>query len=209
MLTPQYSYLSLGCSKRAEQAMLNYAKSLVGKPFSNIGMARSILFPRQTDDASFFCAGKLFNRPQTPCTPPTRQGNLDQTTSCRVFLLVFFILLTFIAPVCLCAELVAAVLKRGGLMSPNSNPGAATPQSLHRLYKNQAAATANPYTLRQFNTSGAKDTEKHNLLGFQGILDQQPNTVASRAPSMSRKRGDSPPRASFRCVSVNSTSMGR
>ena len=29
-------------------------------------------------------------------------------------------------------------------MSITSNPGAATPQSLHRLYKNQAAATANP-----------------------------------------------------------------
>ena len=68
---PQYSYLSLGCSKRAEHAMLNYAKSLVGKPFSNIGMARSILFPRQTDGASFFCAGKLLNRPQTPPILPT------------------------------------------------------------------------------------------------------------------------------------------
>ena len=56
---PQYSYLSLGCSKKAEQCMLNYARSLVGKPFSNVGMARSIVFPRRTDGESFFCAGTL------------------------------------------------------------------------------------------------------------------------------------------------------
>lgn len=53
---PQYSYLSLGCSKRAEQTMLAYARTLVGKPFSNVGMARSILYPRTTDNSSFFCA---------------------------------------------------------------------------------------------------------------------------------------------------------
>ena len=41
--------------------MLNYAKSLVGKPFSNVGMARSIVYPRQTDDSSFFCAGAPLN----------------------------------------------------------------------------------------------------------------------------------------------------
>ena len=60
--------------------MLAYARTLVGKPFSNAGMARSILFPRQTDGSSFFCA-----------------------------------------------ELVASVLKAGGLLSQSSNPGAATP----------------------------------------------------------------------------------
>lgn len=53
----QYSYVQLGCSKRAEQMMLSYAKTLVGKPFSNAGMARSILFPRQSTGDSFFCAG--------------------------------------------------------------------------------------------------------------------------------------------------------
>ena len=53
----QYSYVQLGCSKRAEQMMLAYSKTLVGKPFSNSGMARSILFPRQTTGDSFFCAG--------------------------------------------------------------------------------------------------------------------------------------------------------
>ena len=47
--------------------MLNYARSLVGKPFSNIGMARSIVFPRHTDGSSFFCAGKLTIRLNLSC----------------------------------------------------------------------------------------------------------------------------------------------
>ena len=168
LVLSQYSYLSLGCSKKAEQTMLNYARSLVGKPFSNVGMARSILFPRHTTEESFFCA-----------------------------------------------ELVAAILKRGGLMSSTSNPGAATPQSLHRLYKNQAAVTANPYTLRQFSASGVQDSERQRLLGFQGLMDRPASshsypTSSSVSSAVSRKRGDSPPRASFRCVSVNSaTSRAR
>lgn len=37
--------------------MLAYAKSLLKKPFSNVGMARSIMYPRVTDGESFFCAG--------------------------------------------------------------------------------------------------------------------------------------------------------
>lgn len=157
---PQYSYLSLGCSKRAETAMLNYARSLVGKPFSNVGMARSILYPRKTDEESFFCA-----------------------------------------------ELVAAILKKGGLMSSTSNPGAATPQSLHRMYKNQAAATANPYTLRQFKNPSYGDAERSRLLGFQGMMNKPVSAQQSAHTMTSRKRGVSPPRASFRCVSTNSMSF--
>ena len=56
-----YTYLQLGCSKAAEMAMLSYAKSVVGKPFSNAGMARSILYPRKTTGESFFCAGMNVN----------------------------------------------------------------------------------------------------------------------------------------------------
>ena len=52
---------------------------------------------------------------------------------------------------CVCAELVAAVLKEGGLLDPISNPGAATPQGLHELYRGRATTTANPYLLRQAN----------------------------------------------------------
>ena len=83
---PAYTYLSLGCSKAAEQRMLSFARAQVGKPFSNAGMARSVVWPRASDYHSFFCA-----------------------------------------------ELVAAILKTGGLMSQDSNAGAATPYSLFCL----------------------------------------------------------------------------
>ena len=103
-LARRYSYLQLGCSKSQELAMLRYASSCVGKPFSGTAMARSLVCPRQTDGSSFFCA-----------------------------------------------ELVAAVLKEGGLLDSVSNPGAATPESLHALYKARATTTANPFLLRQAN----------------------------------------------------------
>lgn len=64
---PKYSYLSLGCSKNAENVMLNYAKGLVGRPFSNSGMMRSVIFPRITDDSSFFCAGASINTARSLC----------------------------------------------------------------------------------------------------------------------------------------------
>jgi hypothetical protein len=44
--------------------------------------------------------------------------------------------------------LVAAILKEGGLMEKDSNPGSATPELLYRLYKGRAACTGNPYVLR-------------------------------------------------------------
>lgn len=86
--------------------MLAYARTLIGRPFSNIGMFRSLFFPRKTDSSSFFCA-----------------------------------------------ELVAAVLKKGGLIDQASNEGCATPVSLHTLFKNRATATGNPYLLRQATTA--------------------------------------------------------
>ena len=36
--------------------MLRFAAAQVGKPFSQIGMARSIVFPRTSDHKSWFCA---------------------------------------------------------------------------------------------------------------------------------------------------------
>lgn len=82
--------------------MLTWAKKQIGKPFSTTGMARSVVWPRQTDGSSFFCA-----------------------------------------------ELVAACLQVGGLMARDSRPGAATPQSLYKLYRNVGAATANLCFLRR------------------------------------------------------------
>ncbi len=92
------------------------------------------------------------------------------------------------------------------MISSTSNPGAATPESLHRLYKNQAAVTANPYTLRQFS-GAAKAAGKHvgKAVGFQSILDERRFTPAPVARVAVRRRDDSPPRASFRCVSGNAS----
>jgi hypothetical protein len=74
--------------------MLAFARANVGRPFSNIAMARSLFMPRRTDGKSYFCA-----------------------------------------------ELTAACLQAGGLLSSSSNPGAATPASLYRLYSRRAATT--------------------------------------------------------------------
>lgn len=55
-INPSYSYLQLGCSKGAEHAMLNFARAQIGKPFSSVGMARALLWPRKSDHRSWFCA---------------------------------------------------------------------------------------------------------------------------------------------------------
>ena len=66
---PQYVYQQLGCSKKAVSRMLHYARTrCVGKPFSNVGMARSLLWPRHTDSSSFFCAGAR-TPPRAPRAP--------------------------------------------------------------------------------------------------------------------------------------------
>ena len=125
---PQYSYLSLGCSPQAEKRMLSYATSLVGRPFDGVAMARSMFWPRKTDERSFFCA-----------------------------------------------ELVACVLQKGGLLSATSNPGAATPESLFKMYSPHCAMHGNPYTLRNVAASanGKKLQTKpsahaNRLRGFSG-----------------------------------------
>ena len=113
--SPNYKYLQLGCSKRAEQDMLRFALAQRGKPFDMSAMLRSIAWPRATRNKSFFCA-----------------------------------------------ELVASCLQAGGLMSTDSNPGAATPQSLFNLYSKDAAVSGNPMTMRLLNSaqrSGTVDME--------------------------------------------------
>ena len=55
---PQNVFIQLGCSKMAENKMLHYVRTqCVGKPFSNYAMVRSLVWPRETDNTSFFCAG--------------------------------------------------------------------------------------------------------------------------------------------------------
>lgn len=53
---PAYTYCSLGCSRAAEARMIAFARQQVGKPFSNSGMARSVIFPRQTTGRTYYCA---------------------------------------------------------------------------------------------------------------------------------------------------------
>ena len=83
---PQYTYLSLGCSKAAEQRMLSFARAQVGKPFSNMGMARSLLFPRATDHRTYYCAelvaailkqGGLMYAAHTHTHPSSSRGPWD------------------------------------------------------------------------------------------------------------------------------------
>ena len=142
---PLYSYVSLGCSKNAERRMLAFAKQQIGAPFSNVGMARSLIWPRQSDYSSFFCA-----------------------------------------------ELVAAVLKVGGLMSMDSNPGAATPYSLFKTYSKSAAATANPFVLRAVNNL----SDRQSLLPLSMPRSGLP--PHARPLPVAAKRRQSPPRAAFR-----------
>ena len=173
---PAYTYLSLGCSKVAEQKMLAFARAQISKPFSNSGMARSLVWPRQTDGRSWFCA-----------------------------------------------ELVAAILQVGGLMHSESNPGAATPYSLYKLYSQQAAATANPYTLRAvqgltFATVINNGAASHVPLladdraAASAAVESARNasvTLGLAAPravpapiTAGHRRADSPPRASFRLLNA-------
>lgn len=176
---PQYTYQSLGCSKAAEQRMLTYARAQKGKPFSNMGMARSLVWPRASDGKTFYCA-----------------------------------------------ELVAAILKQGGLMSSDSNPGAATPYSLYKLYSKQAAATANPYTLRQvggLNLQGltgvgarpltAQDrvplcAQSPQLISF-ATAPNPGRTIHESTGGSARRRSDSPPRAPFKLVAVGRAAQGQ
>ena len=71
-----------------------------------------------------------------------------------------------------CAELVGAVLREGGLLSPDSNPGGATPESLYRIYSKQAATTGNPFTLRCL-ANQRPNVEQDDLSTLGTIFRQQ------------------------------------
>lgn len=55
-VNPSYTYVSVGCRASDTQAMLQFAKRQIAKPFSQVGMLRSIVYPRQSNGASWFCA---------------------------------------------------------------------------------------------------------------------------------------------------------
>ena len=110
-----YTYLSLGCSKIAEEKMLAFARAQVGKPFSNTGMARSLVWPRNTDGSSWFCA-----------------------------------------------ELVAAILKVGGLMCANhSNPLTQSPA--HPFVAALSTGRKTPTPAPRRHTRSSKCTRRRRL----------------------------------------------
>ena len=172
---PQNLFIQLGCSKMAEQKMLHYVRTqCVGKPFSNYAMVRSLIWPRETTNESFFCA-----------------------------------------------ELVAAILKVGGLLDANCNPGAATPEMLHRIYANRGAVSANPCLLREINshsihpgpangfignlTPAERIAEREALIAATssyagGIPMQLPAAPQPALFQPARRRADSPPRGHFHAV---------
>ena len=172
---PQNVFIQLGCSKVAEQKMLNYVRHhCIGKPFSNYAMVRSLVWPRETDHQSFFCA-----------------------------------------------ELVASILRVGGLLDTNCNPGSATPEMLHRIYAPRAAVSANPCLLREIN--GCNGSLIGNVCLAERLAERealipgnvQPRTQAApfalthQTPFQpARRRADSPPRGHFQSVTKVSTPVG-
>mgnify|MGYP001280161536 CR=1 FL=1 len=197
---PQNVFIQLGCSKMAEQKMLHYVRTqCVGKPFSNYAMVRSLFWPRETDNTSFFCA-----------------------------------------------ELVASILKVGGLLDGNCNPGSATPEMLHRIYAPRAAVAANPVLLREMAQHSPAATGASTFIGnisYAERLAERESLVprvsgpatgvpTSRyaasafaptqpvAPKMSlvaptqplfqpaRRRADSPPRGHFQVINKQGPPLG-
>lgn len=218
---PQNLFVQLGCSKMAEQKMLHYVRmQCVGKPFSNYAMVRSLVWPRETDNTSFFCAGTQANAP----LPRTLPLVPLLTRCCRV-----------------CAELVASILKVGGLLDGNCNPGAATPEMLHRIYSPRAAVAANPVLLRELNngggggggtsngfignvTAGERMAEREALLPAymrQGVAPYATGMPGVRQGPMAlpavpsapvfqpaRRRASSPPRGHFQSVNREYVPLG-
>jgi len=184
---PQNVFIQLGCSKAAEHKMLHYVRTqCVGKPFSNYAMVRSLVWPRETDHQSFFCA-----------------------------------------------ELVASVLKVGGLLDANCNPGSATPEMLHRIYAARGAASANPCILRELNCGHSSNamgvsTFIGNLTPSERMAEREAlikstsahGTPVARHVSMApivapqplfqpaRRRADSPPRGHFHSVNRDYVQLG-
>jgi hypothetical protein len=163
--------------------MLHFARQQVGKPFSSAGMARSLLWPRESDFKSWYCA-----------------------------------------------ELIAACLQHGGLMSRDSKTGAATPYSLYKMYKSQGAMQANPYTLRQQFGMPQRTMQQirqqlphggNPVRAMQSVIAQpvafdMQTLVAprSRAVAVDRSasrsgRSDSPPRMAFRVIQARGPSEVR
>jgi hypothetical protein len=120
------------------------------------------------------------------------------------------------------AELVASVLKVGGLLDTNCNPGSATPEMLHRIYAARGAASANPCILREINGGGnamGMSAFIGNLTASERLAEREALIASTSAPGAqrhvsmalpvappqtlfqpARRRASSPPRGHFHAV---------
>ncbi len=55
-VNPQFTYMSVWVSEETRQRMLQFAEAQKAKPFSKMGMLRTLLWPRATHQQSWFCA---------------------------------------------------------------------------------------------------------------------------------------------------------
>ena len=80
----------------------------------------------------------------------------------------------------------------GGLLDGNCNPGAATPEMLHRIYSPRAAVAANPVLLRELNNGGGGGGGTAN--GFIGNLSAGERLAEREAllPAYMRHQGAAP-----------------
>ena len=104
----------------------------------------------------------------------------------------------------LCVWSVTILSRASDRRSLDSNPGAATPYSLYKTYSKMGAATANPYVLRSVN--GFSDRQSLLPISMpRSALTSQPilPPVARPLPG-GVKRRQSPPRASFRNLTIPS-----
>ena len=158
--------------------MLHFARAQVGKPFSNAGMARSILWPRTSVGESWFCAGPLPATPQSlvailcsPVPPRARRARRRHSS-------------------------------KGGLASSECNPGAATPYGLYKMYSKQAA-TANPYTLRAVSGLSFGGPLRSDR---QPLLAPEPPAAPRHLP-LGGHQHRAPPQASLRPVPRSASSL--
>ena len=87
--------------------------------------------------------------------------------------------------------------------SGDSNPGAATPTSLYKMYSKGGAVAANPYTLRAINgQSGGLTFSTLGKPSFSAAEKKPMLTLARSATGGSARRSDSPPRASFKVLNA-------
>lgn len=128
-----------------------------------------------------------------------------------------------------CAELVASILKVGGLLDANCNPGSATPEMLHRIYAQRGAASANPCILRELNGGNAasastfignltpveRNSEREALLPVPRsapVSRHGPLALPAAPPQPifqpARRRASSPPRGHFHAVNREQAPMG-